>query len=399
MNLSSNNVFIVDGVRTPIGRFMGALGGFPATHLSGVVVKELMKRNNLAPEVIDELFWGNVCSANLGQSPARQVVFAGGLSEKVPATIVNKVCSSSLKAISLAAGTIALGSNEMTLAGGMENMSQVPRYLANSRKGFRLGDDQIIDGLMKDGLSDAYQGVAMGVFADKTADKHGISRQAQDDWAKVSYQRAKEATARGIFHKEIVPWKYQDKKGREIAILEDEEIEKGNFAKAPNLKPVFTPDGTVTAFNASKINDGAAGVILASEKKIQELNLTKRVRIIASIDFAKDPQWFTTAPIEATKKALATAELALSDIDFIEINEAFAVVPLVFMKELSLAPEKVNVHGGAIALGHPIGASGGRILVSLMNVLSERRAKLGLAVICNGGGGASAMVIENCLEN
>ncbi len=398
MNLKDKNIFIIDGVRTPIGSFQGVLNNFSAIHLGREVIHSLIKRNNLPAEKVDEVFWGNVCSANLGQSPARQVSLLAGLNKTTPATIINKVCASSLKAISLAAGTISWGDNRAVIAGGMESMSNIPHYLPHLRGGSRFGDSSVIDGMIKDGLSDAYENVAMGILADRASEKHQISREEQDAWAKLSYQRALNSQKVGIFNEEIIPLTYKNKKGEEITIREDEEIQRGNFAKAPLLKPAFSPDGTVTAFNASKINDGAAGVVIAEEKIIKEFSLPKKAKIIATTDYAKEPEWFTTAPLEATEKILKIANLTINDIDFIEVNEAFSVVPLIFQKAFGIPSEKINIHGGAVALGHPIGASGSRIVVTLLNVLRQKKARLGLAVICNGDGGASAMIIENVLD-
>ncbi len=398
MNLREQNIYIVDGCRTPIGSFSGSLKSFSATSLGGEVFNQLRERNNIHSEEVGEAFLGNVCSANLGQSPARQVVLNAGLDPSIPATLVNKVCSSGLKAVGLAALSISFEKDKLILAGGMESMSNVPHYLVKSRLGFRFGHQEVKDGLVVDGLSDAYENVAMGVLADRTAIKYKVSREQQDAFAKESYEKYLSAESQGYIKNEILTLEFSDHKKNVITIARDEEPQRFNFSKAEKLKPAFMPleeGGTVTAFNASKINDGAAGVIIAQEDKIKKLALRKQAKIIAYADYAKDPSWFTTAPIEACEKVLKIANLKISDLDAIEINEAFSVVPLVFVKELRVDPKKVNQFGGAVALGHPIGASGTRILVTLINVLKTKSLRYGMAVICNGGGGSSAIIIEN----
>ena len=337
---------------------------------------------------------GNVCSANLGQAPARQAGLGAGLLPSTVCTTINKVCASGMKAIALASQSIQLGHADIIVAGGMESMSNIPYYLPNARWGLKYGSVDLIDGLQKDGLTDAYRKTAMGISADETAKKYQISREQQDEYAINSYKRSAETTESGGFKAEIVPVSIPQKKGDPILISKDEEYTKVDFAKIPGLKPVFTPDGTVTAANASTMNDGASAAVLVSEQKLKELNLKPIARIVSFADAEQDPFWFTTTPILATPIALKRAGLTIDQIDFFEVNEAFAVVPLVYEKELHLDPNKVNIHGGAVSLGHPLGSSGSRIIVTLSQILQQKNAKYGLAAICNGGGGASAMVIE-----
>jgi acetyl-CoA C-acetyltransferase len=388
-------MYIISAVRTPIGSFGGSLSTIPATQLGGIAIKNAVLRANIDQNLIEEVFFGNVCSANLGQAPARQAALAGGLSMNTICTTINKVCASGMKSIMFASQSIELNQNDLVVAGGMENMSMIPFYLSKARYGYGYGNSELIDGLAKDGLTDAYQPKPMGCFADATAAKNEISREQQDEFAINSYKRAANAWQNGVFKEEVIEVELVDKKGNVKTINEDEEFKNVNFDKIPNLKPVFTKDGTVTAANASTINDGAAALVLASENVINQHNLKPIARIIAYADAEHEPEWFTTAPIKATQKALKRAKLTLNDIDYFEVNEAFSAVVLAFAKNLEIDMQKVNIHGGAVALGHPLGCSGARIVTTLINVLKQNNSKYGLAAICNGGGGASAMVIEN----
>jgi acetyl-CoA C-acetyltransferase len=388
-------MYIISAVRTPIGSFGGSLSTIPATQLGGIAIKNAVLRANIDQNLIEEVFFGNVCSANLGQAPARQAALAGGLSMNTICTTINKVCASGMKSIMFASQSIELNQNDLVVAGGMENMSMIPFYLSKARYGYGYGNSELIDGLAKDGLTDAYQPKPMGCFADATAAKYEISREQQDEFAINSYKRAANAWQNGVFKEEVIEVELVDKKGNVKTINEDEEFKNVNFDKIPNLKPVFTKDGTVTAANASTINDGAAALVLASENAINQHNLKPIARIIAYADAEHEPEWFTTAPIKATQKALKRAKLTLNDIDYFEVNEAFSAVVLAFAKNLEIDMQKVNIHGGAVALGHPLGCSGARIVTTLINVLKQNNSKYGLAAICNGGGGASAMVIEN----
>ena len=387
-------VFICSAIRTPLGSFGGALSSVPATKLGATAIQGALQKAGIAPEFIQEVFMGNVCSANLGQAPARQAALYAGLSNTTVCTTINKVCSSAAKAIMFGAQSIMLGINDLVVAGGMENMSMVPYYIPKARFGYKYGNAELIDGLDKDGLKDVYQQQSMGTFADITAKKYEISREAQDAYAIRSYKNAERATQSGIFADEITPVEVPQPKGNTVIVKEDEEYKNVKFDKIPSLKPAFTKDGTVTAANASTINDGAAAVVLASEQKIKELNLHPIAKIISFADAEHEPEWFTTAPCDAALKALKAGGLSKNDIDYIELNEAFSVVPLVFNKMLEIDPEKVNVFGGAVSLGHPLGASGARIIVTLCNVLQHNKSRFGLAAICNGGGGASSIVIE-----
>lgn len=389
-----NEVYIISAVRTPIGSFGGALSSVSATHLGAAAIKGALAKSGVDISLVDEVFMGNVCSANLGQAPARQAALFAGLGNNVPCTTVNKVCSSGMKSVMLAAQSIMLGHADIIVAGGMENMSQVPFYLPNARYGYGYGNGQLIDGLAKDGLTDVYNQQAMGVCADNTAKVHHISREEQDEYAINSYKRVAKATDSGALADEIVPVEVPQRKGDPILVTQDEEYKKVFFDKIPGLRPAFTKDGTVTAANASTINDGASAIILASQKMVNELGLKPAARILAFADAAQEPEWFTTAPTLATPKALQRAGLALGDVDYFEVNEAFAVVALAYQKMLDIDPNKVNVHGGAVALGHPLGASGARILTTLNGVLHKNSGEIGLAAICNGGGGASAIVIQ-----
>lgn len=388
-----HTVYVVAAKRTPIGSFMGSLASVPATELGALALKAALAQAGVAPEHIEEVYFGNVLSANLGQAPATQVALKAGLPPTVPATIVNKVCASGLKAVMIGAQTIALGQADLIAAGGMESMSQTPFYVPSLRSGHRYGHIQLLDGILRDGLEDAYCGLTMGTLTEKCAATYGLTREMQDQYAIQSYKRAQEAQAKGLFAQEIVPVPVAAK-GAVVEVAEDEEPKKANFEKIPTLKPAFKPDGTITAANASKINDGAAAVILASEAAVKKHGLRPLARIISWADAAKEPEWFTIAPTDAIQKALQRAGLGLSQIDAFEINEAFAAVALANQKLLNIPAEKLNVLGGAVALGHPLGASGARILVTLITVLRSIGGKYGAIGICNGGGGASAMIIE-----
>ncbi len=387
-------VFIISAVRTPIGSFGGSLAGVSATHLGAAAIKGALEKAGVHPDWVNEVLMGNVISANLGQAPARQAAVFAGLPVGVPCTTVNKVCASGMKAITLGAQSIMLGINDIVVAGGMENMSQVPYYVPNARWGYKYGHGELVDGLAKDGLTDVYHQKAMGVCADATAAKYGISRKEQDAFAMDSYKRAAAAAEAGFFKEEIVPVAVPQRKGDPLLITEDEEYKKVSFDKIPTLRPAFTPDGTVTAANASTINDGASALVLASEKAVQMHGLKPIARIRGFADAEQEPEWFTTAPTLAAPKAMKMAGVEKTDIDFFEVNEAFAVVALAFEQLLDIAHEKTNVFGGAVSIGHPLGASGARIVTTLNNVLQQKDGTLGLAAICNGGGGATAIVIE-----
>lgn len=389
-----NEVYIVSAVRTPIGSFGGSLAGISATKLGAAVIKEAVSRGGVSATLIQEVFMGNVLSANIGQAPATQATKYAGLPD-IPATTINKVCASGMKAIMLAAQSIALGQNDIAIAGGMESMSNVPYYLDKARNGYRLGHGELTDGLIKDGLWDVYNSYHMGVAAELCASECTITREQQDEYAIESYKRSIAARDEGNFNAEILPIEVTDRKGNITLISEDEEIKIVNFEKISSLKPVFQKEGTVTAANASTLNDGAAAVLLMSKQKAEELNLRPLARILAYADAQQAPEWFTTAPSKAIPIALDRAGLTISDIDYFEINEAFSVVSIANNDLLKLNPTKVNVHGGAVSLGHPLGASGARIIVTLLNVLQQNKGKIGVAAICNGGGGASAIVIEN----
>ncbi|MCU0324630.1 MAG: thiolase family protein [Spirosomaceae bacterium] len=386
--------YIVSALRTPIGSFGGGLSSLSAPQLGAIAIKNVIKQTTLDPHLVEELLFGNVCQANLGQAPARQAALLGGLSTKTICTTINKVCASGMKSIAFGSQSIELGQNQIVMAGGMENMSQIPFYLAKARYGYGYGNSELIDGLAKDGLSDAYQNVAMGCFADATAKKYELTREQQDEFAINSYKRSAEAWANGKFSDEVVSVEITDKKGNVKVISEDEEFKNVNFDKIPTLRPVFTKDGTVTAANASTINDGAAAVLMASEEAVVKNNLKPIAKIVSYADAEHEPEWFTTAPVHAAQKALKRAGLSVEDIDFFEVNEAFSAVALAFAKLLEIDQTKLNVHGGAVSLGHPLGCSGARIITTLVNVLKHNSGKYGLAAICNGGGGASAMIIE-----
>lgn len=387
-------VFIVSAVRTPVGSFLGSLAGIPATKLGSIAIKGALDKINLSPEEVEEVFMGNVLQANAGQAPARQAALGAGLKNTVPSTTVNKVCASGMKAVIMATQSIKCGDAEVIVAGGMENMSSAPHYL-DGRNGVKLGDIKLIDGLVKDGLTDVYTKQHMGSCAEMCAKKYNFSREDQDNFAIESYKRASKASEEGKFKDEIISVEIPQRKGDPIIFSEDEEFKKVNFEKMPSLATVFQKEnGTITAANASPINDGASALILMSREKMEALNLKPLAKIISYADAAHEPEFFTTAPSIALPKALAKANLKISDIDFFELNEAFSVVGLANIKILGLDAAKVNVNGGAVSLGHPLGNSGSRILVTLINVLKQNGGKLGAAAICNGGGGASAMVIE-----
>lgn len=388
-------MFIVGAKRTPLGSFNGSLASVSATKLGAVAIKAALEQANISPEMVEEVLMGSVLQAGLGQAPARQAAKFAGISDNVPATTINKVCASGMKAIALAAQSIQLGNADIVVAGGMENMSQVPHYLPGSRSGFKYGNTALVDGIINDGLTDVYSNELMGSCAELCAAEYGITREDQDDFARTSYERSAKAWAEGKFANEIAPVTIQTRKG-EVVVIEDEEYKSVDFSKFPTLRTVFKKDGTVTAANASTINDGAAALVLVSGEKLKELGLTPLAKIIGSADAEQAPEWFTTTPSKALPLAAKRAGIEVSDLDFVELNEAFAVVGLANNKIMNLSADKVNVNGGAVSLGHPLGASGARIIVTLVNVLKQNKGKLGGAGICNGGGGASAMVIENC---
>ncbi len=387
-------VYIVAAVRTPIGSFGGSLVSQSATQLGALAIKGAITKIGLEPKFIQEVFFGNVISSGLGQAPATQAAVGAGLGYEIPCTLVNKVCASGMKAIMLGAQSIMLGHNDVVVAAGAESMSNIPYYLMKARYGYKYGNGELLDGLTYDGLTDVYNRCAMGVCADNTAKEMNISRQAQDMYAINSYKRAAAAWAAGKFKDEVIPVEIAGRKGDITVFAEDEEYKNVNFDKIPGLKPVFTKEGTVTAANASTINDGAAAVILMSKEKAKELGVTPIAKIRGFADAAQDPMWFTTTPSLAIPKALKFAGVEKKDVDYYEINEAFAVVALANNSKLGLDESRVNVNGGAVALGHPLGASGARITITLANVLKQNNATIGVAGICNGGGGASAIVIE-----
>jgi acetyl-CoA C-acetyltransferase len=387
-------VYIVSAVRTPIGSFMGSLSTVEAPKLGAAAIKGALAKANVSADQIEEVFMGNVLQANVGQAPARQAAIFAGINENVPCTTINKVCASGMKAISLGAQSIMTGDNNCVVVGGMENMSLVPHYY-NARTAVKLGDIKMIDGMVKDGLTDVYNRVHMGVCAEKCATEKNISREEQDAFAIESYNRSAAAWNAGKFDNEIVPVEIPQRKGDPIVFSKDEEYSNVKMDKIPALRPVFDKEGTVTAANASTLNDGASALILMSKEKMEELGVKPIAKIVSYADAAQAPEWFTTAPSLAIPKALKKANLSTSDIDFWELNQAFAVVGIANTKELGLNPAKVDVNGGAVSLGHPLGNSGSRIIVTLINVLKQNGGKLGGAGICNGGGGASAMIIEN----
>jgi len=387
-------VYIVSAVRTPIGSFGGVLSGVPATQLGATAIKAALERAGVKPEDVNEVLMGNVLQANLGQSPVTQASIFAGIPTNVPGTTINKVCASGMKAIMLGAQSILLGDNDVVVAGGMENMSAVPYYLDKARTGYRLGHAQMIDGLVKDGLWDVYKDYHMGNAAELCATECNISREEQDVFAIESYKRAQAAWSKGLFKNEIVPVSIPQKGKEPMLISEDEEYKKVDFNKIPSLRPVFVKDGSVTAANASTLNDGAAALVLMSKEKAEALGIKPLAKIRGFADAQQAPELFTTTPAKALPKAVEKAGLKMSDVEYFEINEAFSVVAIANNQMMKLDPSKVNVNGGAVSLGHPLGCSGARIIVTLLNVLEQNNAKIGAAGICNGGGGASAIVIE-----
>lgn len=392
--MKTKEVVIVSVARTPIGSFMGSLSKISAPKLGAIAIKGALDKINLNPELIDEVFMGNVVSAGVGQAPARQAAIFAGIPDTVPCTTINKVCSSGMKSVMLAAQSISLGDTEIVVAGGMENMSLIPHYLYG-RQGTKFGPTTLEDGMQKDGLVDVYEKVAMGVCADACATKYGFSREDQDAYAIQSYQRSSEAWKLGKFSDEIIPVEIPQRRGAPVLMTEDEEYKNVKMEKIPSLRAAFSKEGTVTAANASTINDGGAALILMSAEKALELKLTPIAKIKSFADAAHEPEWFTTAPSKAIPKALSKANITIDDVDYFELNEAFSVVGLANMKILNLKNERVNVNGGAVSLGHPLGVSGARIIIALTSILKQNNAKIGAAGICNGGGGASAMILES----
>ena len=392
--MKKKEVFIISAIRTPLGSFGGVFSNLSATKLGSEAIIGVLKKSNLNPKNINEVFMGNVCSANLGQAPARQAALGAGIPDTVPCTTINKVCSSGAKSIMLGSQSILLGQCDIVIAGGMENMSRVPYYIPKARYGYKYGNSELIDGLHKDGLLDPFSELSMGVLADKTAEKYNISRQQQDEFAIRSYKNSAHSNNSGIFANELVEVSITQKNGEQLLIDKDEEYKNVNFEKIPKLKAAFSKNGTVTAANSSTMNDGASALILASAEAIKKHNLSPIAKILSFADSAHAPEWFTTAPTKAVPKALKIAKMTTNDVDYFEVNEAFSVVPLAFNKILDIDINKVNVHGGAVSLGHPLGASGARIVATLSNVLKTKDATIGCASICNGGGGASSIVIE-----
>lgn len=387
-------VYIVDAARTPVGSFMGGLSQIPATELGSIAIKGLMDRNKLPMDAIDEVIMGNVVMAAEGQAPARQAALGAGLDNSVQCMTINKVCGSGLKSVMLAAQAIMVGDADVVIAGGMENMSQIPFYMKNVRNGYKLGDQTMVDGMLSDGLVDAYDKTHMGNFAELCASEYGVTKEDQNNFAIESYKRALKAIEENKFKDEIVPVEVPGRKGQVTIVNQDEEPGKVRFDKIPTLRSAFQKDGTVTAANASSINDGAAAVLVMTKEKADEFGLKPMAKIVAQASASKEPKWFTTAPIDAIKKVLAKANMTVNDIDLFEINEAFSVVSLVVNKELDINPSKVNVNGGAVAIGHPIGASGTRIFTTLLHEMQKSDAKYGLASLCIGGGEASALIVE-----
>lgn len=389
-----NKVYIASAVRTPIGSFGGMFSKIPAPKLGSYAIKGALDKAKISADKVEEVFMGNVVSANLGQAPARQAAIFAGIPDTVPCTTVNKVCSSGAKSIMFGAQSIMLGQRDVVIAGGMENMSQIPYYVPNARFGYKFGNSDFVDGLQKDGLWDVYNECIMGLCADKTADKHSISREAQDEFAIRSYKLSADSTEKGYFKNEIVAVEVPQRKGDPLIIDEDEEYKSVKFEKIPNLRAAFSKEGTVTAANASTINDGAAALVLVSQKALDELGIQPIAEIMAFTDAAHEPEWFTTAPAKATKDIFKLTGKTVDDVDYYEVNEAFSVVPLVYNQLIGSDPDKVNVLGGSVSLGHPLGASGARIVTTLANVLQIKEGTIGLAAICNGGGGASAIMIR-----
>lgn len=388
-------VYIVAAARTPIGRFGGKLAGFTAVELGSFAIKGALEKSGVDSSEIQEVLMGNVVSAGLGQAPARQAALGAGISHEVPCTTINKVCASGMKTIMLGAQSIMVGAQDVVVAGGMESMSNIPYYIPKARYGYTYGNGELLDGLLKDGLWEVYNQFPMGNCGDHTAKEMNISREAQDEYAIQSYKKVASATEAGKFKNEIIPVSIPQRKGDPIVMDEDEEFTNVMFDKIPNLRPVFSKEGTVTAANASTINDGASAIILMSKEKAEALGVKPLAKIRGFADAAQDPLWFTTAPAKAIPKAMAMAGIKKEEVDFYEINEAFSVVALANNQILGLDPTIVNVNGGAVALGHPLGASGNRIVTTLYNVLAQNKGTIGVAGICNGGGGASALVIEN----
>lgn len=389
----NKKIVIVAAARTPIGSFMGGLSSMTATQLGAVAIKGALSKINLDANLIDEVIMGNVVQAGVGQAPARQAALHAGLSKAVVATTVNKVCASGMKAVMQASQAIIAGDAEIVVAGGMENMSLIPHYI-HLRNGYKFGPASLIDGLQKDGLTDAYDNNAMGVCADLCATEYEFSREDQDAFSVQSYERSAKAWENGKFDNEIIPVAVPQRRGEPVLVSKDEEFTNVKLDKISSLNPAFTKDGTVTAANASTINDGAAALILMTEEKAIALGLKPLAFIRSYADAAQDPKWFTTSPSLAIPKALEKAGLTVDDVDFFEFNEAFAVVGLANAKILGISNDKINVNGGAVSLGHPLGCSGARIIVTLLNVLEQNNGKIGAAAICNGGGGASAIIIE-----
>lgn len=387
-------VYIISAVRTPIGSFGGSLSSLSATKLGSIAYKAALAKAGVDAKLVDEVLVGNVIAAGLGQAPATQVAAGAGLGFNIPCTLINKVCASGMKAVMMGAQSIMLGHNSVVLAGGMESMSNIPYYLMKARTGYKYGHGELLDGLQYDGLTDVYNHCAMGVCADNTAKEMNISRQSQDEYAINSYKRSAAAWTAGKFKDEIVPVEITDKKGNVTSFGEDEEYKNVNFDKIPALKPVFGKEGTVTAANASTLNDGASALLLVSKEKAQELGLKPIAKIRGFADAAQDPMWFTTTPSLAIPAAMKRAGVDKKDVGYYEINEAFSAVAIANNMKLELDPAKVNVNGGAVALGHPLGASGARIITTLINVLRQNNSAVGVAGICNGGGGASAIVVE-----
>ena len=387
-------VFIVAAARTPIGGFLGGLSSVPATQLGSIAIKGALEKGNIKPELIDEVFMGNVLQAGVGQAPARQAALGAGLGQNVPCTTVNKVCASGMKAIMFGAQSIQTGDNEIVVVGGMENMSQTPHYL-DGRNGTKFGNIGLLDGITKDGLLDVYSNVPMGNCAELCAKEYNISREEQDNFAITSYTRSAEAWKAGKFNNEVVPVPVPQRKGEPVLVSEDEEYKNVFLDKIPSLRPAFDKEGTITAANASTLNDGASALVLASKEAVEKHGLTPIAKIVSYADAAQAPEWFTTAPSIAVPKALAKAGLSTENVDYWEFNQAFSVVGLANAKILGLDAAKVDVNGGAVALGHPLGNSGSRVVVTLINVLKQNSGKIGGAAICNGGGGASAIIIEN----
>ena len=389
------NVVITSYSRTPIGSFGGKLATVSATKLGAHAIKSAISKSKIKPSQVEEVYMGNVISAGLGQAPARQAAIFAGLDQNTPCTTINKVCASGMKSIMIAAQSIKSGERDIVVAGGMENMSNIPFYLEKARKGYRLGHGQITDGLVLDGLTDVYNQTHMGLCGELCAEEMNITKEEQDNFAIQSYKKSKDAWEKKLFESEVSPIEIPQRRGEPLIVNEDEEFRNINFEKFKNLRPVFKKEGTITAGNASTLNDGAAAIVLMSEEKAKELNIKPIAKIISYADASQEPEWFTTAPAKAIPKALEKANLNKSDVDYWELNEAFSVVGIANIKKLELDPEKVNPFGGAVSLGHPLGCSGARIIVTLLNVLEKKGAKIGGAGICNGGGGASAMIIEN----